>query len=544
MPRWFQPIATRRARISWTAVSLVNLPWGCQMFSVFVQTNAIVLTMRHYTADTRLLALVGSLWPALGATLGPVFNYLSDHSWIRWGNRRPFIVAGWTAAAAAMAVLALQREWHGFSVVVVFYAVAIQLATPLEPLCMELLPLPQRGRALAMRTVAVQVVTLVYFQGLFPLFDRLFALPAWVPIVGLRPVSGEQIIYFTASAFFLSMVAFLVLGVRETPPPAGAGAAQAPPLKRPGAAIRRFVADVFGDRRWWWIYGLSLFGSGTMLSDACWSGMGVLLTTEQFGYSKMTVALMGLPMIVFSMAAVTPFMGWYSDRLPRISYKILLPVSAGSALLAVHLGRVHLPGELRELPSLAWTFILSGLAGLAATAFYIAVVQSFLSTGKSLAGTRAWIAYLGVGLQAVFAVAAWVLIKHGTRGGVPPALTWLLFTQFTGVVASANGVVTAPLLFDFIPRDKMGTISSGLGIVGGLSSAVMANVGGVWIFLSTTHGASGQSADYASIYLCQALVGAVAFLCLTFFVRAVRRGQVVEFGRLGLASAEAPAPIR
>ena len=119
-------------------------------------------------------------------------------------------------------------------------------------------------------------------------------------------------------------------------------------------------------------------------------------------------------------------------------------------------------------------------------------------------------------------------------------LVWLLCTNVTGVFAAANNVVTAPLVYDFVPRDKMGTISSGCGYIGGFASVLLANAGGYWIYHASLHLGPGQAADYASNFAYQFSVGVVAFIALTFLMRAVRRGQVVEFGRLGLNSNEAP----
>lgn len=528
MPRWLQPIATLQPRLPWLSVGVVNLLWVCQIFSVFVQGNAVVLTTRRFTQDPRVFALIASLWPLLGLTVGSLCNYLADRIWTPFGRRRPFIIVGWTAAGIGIGLVPHMPDLPALLVVLVAYSVVVSLAGPLEPFCIEFFPPAQRGRALAMRQAMVSIAALVYFQGLFPLFDLHFAWPAAIPAIGGHRFSGEQLIYALTSAFFLAMVALTALVLRETQP------APTPVVPRATRSLHRvvvtFFSEVFGDRRWWWIYGVYMLG-GLSLGNVCWAHMDVLLTTEQLGYSKLTVALLGLPCAILSIVAIAPFFGWYSDRLPRFPPWLLLGL-IGTAFTALVWSATRGGGAS---PPLAAVFATGLFATVLGGACYLLVIQTLVSRETAVGALRVRVAWVTLMVQIASAGVLWLVIKFGAGGAPPNPLVWLACSQAFGSFIGANAVVVAPMVFDFVPCDKMGTLSAGFGVIGYVSSAVFANLGGYWIYLFSRGGAEGRP-DYASNYLFQMIVGLIALAVLTRIVQTVRRGAIVEYGRLGLAS--------
>jgi hypothetical protein len=245
---------------------------------------------------------------------------------------------------------------------------------------------------------------------------------------------------------------------------------------------------------------------------------------------------MGLPSTFLVLLLITPLMGWYSDKMPRISYRLLGSVALGSAALTVFCAKEFVHTPPKEIPPLAWTFALSGLATVSAVSVFLGVVQMGLAHfRRHVGGGRIWINYLATAMLTVTTGATYLVISRFSPAGGPTAVVWLLLTKFTDGLAAANAVVTAPLFYDFVPRDKLGTVSSGFGFVGGILSAGLACTGGLWIHRFSAAAPAG-TVDYASSYAYQFGVGLLSFGVLTGFLAALRRGRVIEYGRLGLLS--------
>lgn len=125
--------------------------------------------------------------------------------------------------------------------------------------------------------------------------------------------------------------------------------------------------------------------------------------------------------------------------------------------------------------------------------------------------------------------------------GMSPTITvWFLF-QILGGALGCLGVVAGPLLYDYIPRDKIGTLSSGFGMISTALSAVLLNFAGQWLKHFTTRGADGVAViDYSSSYMLQLGMTFLSLVLMSVFAMHVLRGRMVEYGRLGLTSKEAP----
>jgi hypothetical protein len=94
------------------------------------------------------------------------------------------------------------------------------------------------------------------------------------------------------------------------------------------------------------------------------------------------------------------------------------------------------------------------------------------------------------------------------------------------------------MFFDFVPRDKMGTLSSGFGFTNGLLVFLLTNFVGAWIQWFSDSGFK----DYSSGFLLQLAVGLLAFAGTIAFLRTFKRGRIAEYGRLGLAADETEVP--
>ncbi|HEU5077642.1 MAG TPA: MFS transporter [Opitutaceae bacterium] len=538
MFRWFRPIQTQQPHASLISILAINYLWFCNLYQVFVTVNALVFTVKHFTDDPRLIALTSSIGTGFSFLIGPICNYLSDRIWTRLGRRRPFIVVGWTAVAFGMALIPFMPSYGALATLVVVYTLIGDMATPVEPLCMEVVPPEQRGRSMAVRLIMIQACLLFYFQILFPRFDDHFQISQAVPLLGGLEFTGEKMIYAIGSLLFFSAVAFALFCVRETKVPDAPNITLRELEFAPIKGARNFLTEIFADRRWWWIYLLYCSANAFLFS---WtnSPLYTLLLTDQFGYTKPNIAIMSLPAMVVGVLAIMPIMGWYSDKQPRLSYP-LLGALAVVGFAVPWLLRAHFEMPMDHLPNVGWLLVLGGLTTGGVACVYLMVAQFVLNrTGK--AGARAWIFCVSLALQIVQAFCCWLLIRYfkGLDGAVPPILIWFIFDQLRLTLKSCTEVITSPMFFDFVPRDKMGTLSSGFGFTNSLLVFILTNTAGYWIQWNSDIGAK----NYASGYLLQTIVGLIALLGVIIFLRAFRRGKILEYGRLGLSAEAQPNTV-
>jgi MFS family permease len=101
-------------------------------------------------------------------------------------------------------------------------------------------------------------------------------------------------------------------------------------------------------------------------------------------------------------------------------------------------------------------------------------------------------------------------------------------------------VVWGPVLYDYIPSNRMGTISAGLSIVSGVLGFFIMNLGGLWVDTFTKlFGARGMSVDkvpspndYSSIYILNFIMSLVALGILFYFYSQVRKGKVIAYAKI------------
>ena len=102
-------------------------------------------------------------------------------------------------------------------------------------------------------------------------------------------------------------------------------------------------------------------------------------------------------------------------------------------------------------------------------------------------------------------------------------------------------VVWAPLVYDYIPSDRFGTVSGGFAFVGGILPFILINLAGFWVNgFTKLFGARGHgNYDYSSLYVLQ-LLGAGMALAVTLYVRREEaQGRLMAYGRAELQKTQA-----
>lgn len=567
------PLLTQQKRIRFLWIVMINFSWFIGLYTLFVIGTVLPFTLRRFTEDTRLIGLVTSVGLWMGIILGPLVNYTSDRIWTRFGRRRPFLLIATCGSLLASLCVPFIPSLTPLILLVVISSILGDVGCTQEPLWLEVIPPSQRGTAFAIRMMMINMASLLFFQIMFAQFDNRYTLP------GGFILTGEQTCYLSAALLqtvYLILLAFFIREVRPDnanlrhlhevrsehlsriihgsfgktkwwhylllsplPAPIMLRLAEKPGLEWvnmmlfPWAFFLRFCRDVFCESRWWWVY---LFYT-TPTFVLAGSGFFTLMLVEQFHYTKPNIALSGVPVMILSLCVLTPFMAWYADRLPRFKPAILGGIMCGS--LAGLIGFLHLCSHVPKL-ELPPFWIMMGMAiltELLAGAFVIGCFQT-LRGFHPKTNPRLWAWMLGNTGAFLMALATYMTIKVFSADGVPSMTTWFVISH-VAVGVSCLGIVAGPLLYDFIPKDKIGTLSSGFGLLNTALQAILSTLVGSWIYYVskwTSHGATTK--DYSTAYTMQITLGLITLTLVAVFVRRLLKGTMVEYGRLRLNSTD------
>jgi len=458
-------------------------------------------------------------------------NYISDRLWTRWGRRRPFLLVALLGTFLAMALTPYMPSLVPLVLLTVIGSLLGDVGSTFEPLWLEIVPPEQRGRGWVMRNVMIQLASLYFFQVMFAQWDshyRYFCGP-----LGTLEFTGEQLTYMAASVLKLFTIGFLMFMVREVHPEG----VELKPWSQldfnPLRFVRDFIVQVFGEKRWWPIY---LFYVAPTILAAGGQTFGNLMMVDQWKYPKGAIALMGLPPMIVGICIAAPLLGRQSDEFTVYPRWVLLGVMAVCGVAVWGAASATFQGlATRELPPFWAMMVICGGMSVTGIAFCFLVTQE-LNQRSPRQNPRLWPWLLGPAFGVLSALATLYYVRVHLAGAVPPIAVWFLFGQVVGF-ASGFGALAGPLLYDYLPGDKIGTLSSGFGLLSTAISALMANVLGFWIFYFTRFfGNSGAGQDYTSSMFAIFLTAPLSLGLMIYFFRLARTGRLVEYGRLKLNS--------
>ncbi len=547
---------TQQSRIPFSWMLLMNMTWFTTMLAMFVISVGLPFSLRRFTDDTRLIGFVTTVGSLMGIVIGPLCNYISDRLWSRWGRRRPFLIVAKIGTLLALAFIPYMPSLAPLILLVVVSSLMGDIGSTFEPLWLEIIPPDQRGRAFVMRGWMIQLSVLLFFQVLFAQWWGVhnledYGLPAW-------SITGEQLSYAVGAmliVFDLALLTFLLHEVK----PAGVDLKPINELDlHPGRFALSYFKDVFGDKRWWPIYLLYVAPTFATFAGASFQN---LMLVEQFGFDNGDIAQSGLPMMVVAMTLGTLFWGWQADRFHVFSRWSLIVVGTAASVLTwvvfewsclgvalptwmpdslrVILRTAGLGGAVPTgLPDLGIMFVLAISTPIAGGAFCLLLMQE-LNRRDHKQNPRVWPwllqGFLGLaGLLITISYLTW-----GAKDHQPTIAVWYVLGLVTTSLACL-GPMAGPLFYELLPADKIGTISSGCGLLSTAVGALGGNIAGFWIFYYTQWWLGGGAKDYASTNLLSALTSLIAVVLMLRFFFLLRSGKLIEYGRLKLNSDGSP----
>jgi MFS family permease len=538
-------IVTHKPRIPWYWVALITIPWMNLSFVGSVNGTAITYTLKKFTSDPSLIAFLTSINLISNIVVGAVCNYMSDRVWTPWGRRRPFLISSVVSTAIMMMFLPFMPNLLLLALVNLLFQIVIDIGSPLEALYFEVIPQPQRGRSVAIRTVMMGFAGLYFWNVLFANFDTEYKFDLTKYGLGHLQFTGEIMLYAFVAGFLLITGALLAFGVREVPVASKIMPAHTSIkdfvrsvgriwlefllvpyfalkglLRRIGMlqhlprALREFKAsflkEVFADKRWYLVY---LYYAVPAVAAAGVTQFIPLVMTDRFGYTKMQMALIGVPAMLIMLFIMTPFFGWLTDRVPR-----------------VRMFQFGIFGSVAWVTSY-WLYIQF----LAPLGFPDFALPNPLFNSVALLKIGP---VLPLGLNISFAaLAGCKAFSFAPVDGVPALAFIFSYGLFGAVFGTATAVTYGALLFDLIPSNRMGTLASGFGLINSVLAAVLMNVCGQFIkyysrFFYAPNKLDPTKYDYACIYLFQIFFGIIAIGMYVYFLRQYKRGKVIEYGKV------------
>ncbi len=131
----------------------------------------------------------------------------------------------------------------------------------------------------------------------------------------------------------------------------------------------------------------------------------------------------------------------------------------------------------------------------------------------------------------ILQIAYYVFVQFFLPDQRPTIFHMIFFGQCLSMVGQFGGVALQPLIFEYIPRDKMGTAQAGLNFVRSVTRLITLNGIGLWVAYYSKWFLPEGKFDYFSGYIFMILMNIVGCGFLFYFGRQVKRGIIKPLGR-------------
>lgn len=340
-------IETRRAKIGWHWVFMMTLPFFALKLANAATHGLLPFTLNKFTEDPALMTFLNSIDIFMGMFLGPLVAFNSDRIWTRFGRRKPFILMSMFGAAMFLPIIPYTSTLVTLAIFLTGFNFFADINI-FEPLFMEVVPQPQRGRAAAMRQGMVLTASIYINQMLLKSWDT----SAGFEVGGKTYVlTGEQMVFWVIAVMLVCTGMLIGFGVREVKPD------KMPP--REAFSFKLIFKSIFMDKQLLKIYMLlyAIMAMGMGLAN-----LGNLMLTNQFGYSKAQIADMFTYLEILQFVVALPIAGYIADKVDRLKL-FIIGISISTAHPLLYWLFIHFVAE-NNIPTLGWIFFFNAFNNL------------------------------------------------------------------------------------------------------------------------------------------------------------------------------------
>ena len=379
-------LITRKTKVPTHWLFYSQLVFSLTIWGSYMVGAPFLLSMKKFIDNPATITILLSLDIVFAVLGGPFVSWLSDRIWTRYGRRKVLTGIADFLKVAIMPLMPFAPDMWTLLALKWLYTVISSLSSANQALTMEVIPASQRGRGSAFFSMQINFANLIFWGIVIGRFDDVYFLG---PLSNLMALSGEHLMFISASLLFLAVGGYTLLGFKEIKPP---GLKTLKDERKPGESIvRLFIRSFFSD-----IVSRDLLPLYLLLFVGAMVGVGLgvlgpLLYTEQWGYSTQqlgtNVAIGALINIGIAFLA-----GYFADATSKMRV-YTIAIIAGLLLRIVWVAYVYYKPDHR--PEL-WEILLFGELG--AIAGMIAGTVSFPLILEYVERNRLGTAGAGMGL--------------------------------------------------------------------------------------------------------------------------------------------------
>ena len=205
--------------------------------------------LQRYGADVHELPNFWLVAPIIGMIVQPIIGYYSDHTWNRWGRRKPYFLAGAIAACFGMMLMpnagilsaALPLVLMGAGMLMIMDAAFNVAMEPFRALVADKLPSAQRTLGFSAQTALIGIGAVI--GSWLPWFLAKKAGVADTAAEGLVPDNVKWAFYI-GGALLLAAILWTVFTTKEYPPEEQARYAGEPTTKPTKRGLSSILEDL------------------------------------------------------------------------------------------------------------------------------------------------------------------------------------------------------------------------------------------------------------------------------------------------------------
>ncbi len=500
-------IRTGQSRVPWLSVILLCCVSGvAHLVESGVSGTPMGLLLRRFTVHPLIITLLGMIAPAMVLLISPYISWKSDRIWTPWGRRKPFLVAGFVLAAVAMVATPFAADiWMLLVMIgILYFAHDMGYTGTYAPLLYEVVPKKQRGRATVMKKYATDLMKLTIAALMLSQWENIYRISGSIgKTIGVPTTLPEKALVLKAG--------------KHAPPPG-----HIYEFMRPAFLPNGFHVELTGAHVLYFVYAVII------LLTAVGIGYGIketkpdhTLQRERFNPVRFLIDLA-------------------RDRQMVMVAMLLFCGSTLAVALAGYLPTIMLTEQFGYTGK-DFAYITAGTT-IIMTAGVMPIAMFVCDRIDRLVLYR-W----GLLLGTLHHLAMWVAIKWV---GVPSVKLWLVMIGVGLLVDTTAGLALEPLVFDMVPREKMGTINSGFLFISKILSLIMAPVigGFIWFYsygrnVWSTGSWSRENLtwDYSSGFLVYFVLGSIGCGLYFFYIEPQwRKGNLTDLSGKGTASQVIP----
>lgn len=188
----------------------INFGWGLQMANMSI-------IYEYLGAKPNQIPILWLAAPLTGLLVQPIIGYMSDHTWMRWGRRKPYFLIGGILSFLALIFMPMSVSILMAAIMLWVLDMSVNVCMgPFRALVPDVLPEEQRTKGFIIQTIAIAVGA-VTASALPWTLGHLFNLSSMTTTANAIPFVVKLSFWVGAGVFLISIL-WTFFNTQEYPP--------------------------------------------------------------------------------------------------------------------------------------------------------------------------------------------------------------------------------------------------------------------------------------------------------------------------------------